>query len=108
MGALIRDDRNRVYVHRRSASRRLLPGTWDVVGGHVEAGETPQQALARDIAARAVRTRLTSRLRLEPIGRRHAGDLWRLHQDEAVAPWYDGRCIVYLGKPEVLYELDRA
>lgn len=169
VGALIRDDRNRVYVHRRSASRRLLPGTWDVVGGHVEAGETPQQALAReiaeetgwrlrrieakaadwewshdgvvrreldylvevdgdlsaprlepgkhdahawlgpdnldlmmagrldgdrrlrDIAARAVRTRLTSRLRLEPIGPRHAGDLWRLHQDEAVAAWYGGR-----------------
>lgn len=169
VGALIRDDRNRVYVHRRSASRRLLPGTWDVVGGHVEAGETPQQALAReiaeetgwrlrrieaqtedwewshdgvvrreldylvevdgdlsaprlepgkhdahawlgpdnldlmmagrldgdrrlrDIAARAVRTRLTGRLRLEPIGPRHAGDLWRLHQDEAVAAWYGGR-----------------
>lgn len=169
VGALIRDDRNRVYVHRRSASRRLLPGTWDVVGGHVEAGETPQQALAReiaeetgwrlrrieaqtadwewfhdgivhreldyrvevdgdlsaprlesgkhdahawlgpdnlelmmagrldgdrrlrDIAARAVRTRLTSRLRLEPIGPWNAGDLWRLHQDQAVAAWYGGR-----------------
>jgi RimJ/RimL family protein N-acetyltransferase len=169
VGALIRDNRNRVYVHRRSASRRLLPGTWDVVGGHVEAGETPQQALAReiaeetgwrlrrieakvadwewshdgimrreldymvevdgdlgaprleegkhdayawlgpdnielmmagrldgdrrlrDIAARAVRTRLTSRLRLEPIGRQHAGDLWRLHQDEALAAWWGGR-----------------
>lgn len=169
VGALIRDDRNRVYVHRRSASRRLLPGTWDVVGGHVETGETPEQALAReiaeetgwrlrrieaqtadwewfhdgivrreldylvevdgdlsaprlesgkhdahawlgpdnlelmmagrldgdrrlrDIAARAVRTRLTSRLRLEPIGPWNAGDLWRLHQDQAVAAWYGGR-----------------
>ena len=168
VGALIRDDRNRVYVHRRSLSCRLLPGTWDVVGGHVEAGETPRQALAReiaeetgwrlrrieaevadwewshdgitrreldylvevdgdlgvprlepgrhdgyawlgpdnldlmmagrpdgdrrprDIAARAVRTRLTSRLRLEPIGPWHAGDLWRLHQDEVVAAWYYG------------------
>jgi mutator protein MutT len=48
-GALIRDERNRVYVHRRSAGRRLLPGTWDVVGGHVEPGETPEQALAREI-----------------------------------------------------------
>jgi mutator protein MutT len=49
VGALIRDDRNRVYAHRRTASRRLLPGTWDVVGGHVEPGETPEQALAREI-----------------------------------------------------------
>src|SRR5450759_2050832 len=29
--------------------------------------------------------RFTERLRLEPIGPEHAGDLWRLHQDEAVA-----------------------
>jgi hypothetical protein len=35
--------------------------------------------------------RLTSRLRLVPIGRQHAGDLWRLHFDEAVASWYGGR-----------------
>jgi RimJ/RimL family protein N-acetyltransferase len=169
VGALIRDSRNRVYAHRRTASRRLLPGTWDVVGGHVEPGETPEQALAReteeetgwrlrrieavlaewdwehdgvlrheidylvevdgdlaapqleegkhdayawigpdnlelmmagrsdgdrrlrDVVARAVRTRLTERLRLEPIGRWHVGDMWRLHYDEAVAAWYGGR-----------------
>lgn len=172
VGALIRDDQGRVYVHRRSASRRLLPCTWDVVGGHIEPGETPRQALAReieeetgwrlrrieaqiadwewahdgvthreldylvevegdlgtprleegkhdayawvgrdnldlmmegrrdgdrrlrDIVARAARTRLTPRLRLEPVGLCHAGDLWRLHQDAAVAPWYDGRWTV--------------
>jgi RimJ/RimL family protein N-acetyltransferase len=39
----------------------------------------------------ARRTRLTERLRLEPIGPAVAGDLWRLHQDEAVAAWYWGR-----------------
>jgi RimJ/RimL family protein N-acetyltransferase len=170
VGALIRDERNRVYVHRRSADRRLLPGTWDVVGGHVEPGETPRQALAReieeetgwrlrrieariadwewtvhdgiprreldylvevdgdlskpeleagkhdafawvgpgdldlmmqgrtdgdarlrDIVAKAARTRLTERLRLEPAGPEHAGDLWFLHYDEGVARWQGGR-----------------
>lgn len=49
VGAVIRDDRNRVYVHRRSADRRLLPATWDIVGGHVEAGESPLDSLAREI-----------------------------------------------------------
>jgi 8-oxo-dGTP pyrophosphatase MutT (NUDIX family) len=37
---------------RLRAARRPdtgLPGTWDVAGGHVEPGETPQQALAREI-----------------------------------------------------------
>lgn len=168
VGALIRDDRHRVYVHRRTADRRLLPGTWDIVGGHIESGESPEAALAReireetgwelrrietaftdwewsydgvvrreldylvevdgdlaapvleagkhdafawvgpmdlelmmvgrtdgdrrlrDIVAKAVRTRLTDRLRLEPIGPEHAEDLRRLHQDPAVAEWYDG------------------
>jgi RimJ/RimL family protein N-acetyltransferase len=169
VGALIRDGRNRVFAHRRSPTRRLLPGTWDVVGGHAEPGETPEQALAReieeetgwrlrriearltdwqwehdgvtrqefdylvevdgdlaaprleqgkhdayawlgpgdlelmmagrtdgdrrlrDIVARAARTRLTGRLRLDPAGRWSAGDVWRLHYDEAVAAWYPGR-----------------
>lgn len=37
------------------------------------------------------RIRLTDRLRLEPIGPVHAEDLWRLHQDAAVAQWHGGR-----------------
>jgi RimJ/RimL family protein N-acetyltransferase len=49
VGALIRDSRQRVYVHRRTAQRRLLPGIWDIVGGHLEAGETPVEALAREV-----------------------------------------------------------
>jgi [ribosomal protein S5]-alanine N-acetyltransferase len=34
------------------------------------------------------RVRFTDRLRLEPIGARHAEDLWRLFQDPAIAEWY--------------------
>ena len=49
VGALIRDAKDRVFVHRRSMSRRLLPGIWDIVGGHLEPGERPEQALAREI-----------------------------------------------------------
>jgi 8-oxo-dGTP pyrophosphatase MutT (NUDIX family)/RimJ/RimL family protein N-acetyltransferase len=49
VGALIRDEYNRVYIQRRSPTRRMLPGIWDVVGGHLEAGETPEEGLAREI-----------------------------------------------------------
>jgi 8-oxo-dGTP pyrophosphatase MutT (NUDIX family) len=49
VGALIRDARGRVFVQHRSASRQLLPDTWDIVGGHLEPGESPEQALAREI-----------------------------------------------------------
>jgi len=34
------------------------------------------------------RVRFSDRLRLEPIGARHAEDLWHLFQDPAVAEWY--------------------
>ena len=49
VGALIRNDRGRVFVQRRSVTRRVLPGIWDIVGGHIEAGEIPEEALAREI-----------------------------------------------------------
>ena len=54
-------------------------------------GRTDSDRRLRDIVARAVRTRLTPRMRLSPLGPWHAGDLWRLHYDQAVAIWYGGR-----------------
>lgn len=35
-------------------------------------------------------SRLTARLRLEPIGRKHADELWRLYQDPVIAEWNAG------------------
>lgn len=48
-------------------------------------------ATVRAMPELADRIRFTERLRLEPIGPGHAKDLWRLHQDEAVAEWHGGR-----------------
>lgn len=50
VGALILDERGRVFVHRRGWERRLFPGCWDIVGGHVEPGEDLLAALGREIA----------------------------------------------------------
>ncbi len=49
VGAVIRDARGRIFLQLRSPHRRLFPGTWDIVGGHVETGETPLAALGREI-----------------------------------------------------------
>ncbi|QUS58888.1 NUDIX domain-containing protein [Pseudovibrio brasiliensis] len=39
----------RVLMGLRSASRKNYPGLWSFVGGHVEAGETLEQALIREL-----------------------------------------------------------
>jgi [ribosomal protein S5]-alanine N-acetyltransferase len=54
------------------------------------------QAVSGSTAGPSAWIRFTERLRLEPIGPEHAGDLWRLHQDEAVAAWYWGRWTVQM------------
>jgi mutator protein MutT len=47
VGALRRD--GRVLLCHRCADRQWYPDVWDFPGGHVEPGETPQQALAREL-----------------------------------------------------------
>ena len=49
-GGLIVDDDRRIFFQRRSAGRKLFPNTWDIVGGHVEGGETLADALDREVA----------------------------------------------------------
>jgi len=46
--ALLRDG-NRVLLCHRSPQRRWFPDVWDLPGGHVEPGERPGVALAREL-----------------------------------------------------------
>jgi 8-oxo-dGTP diphosphatase len=50
IGAVIVNAQGRAFVQKRSNARRLFPGCWDIVGGHVELGETLYEALQREIA----------------------------------------------------------
>jgi 8-oxo-dGTP pyrophosphatase MutT (NUDIX family) len=49
VGALIVDDAGRAFVHRRGPNRTLFPNCWDIPGGHVEPGESPLDALRREV-----------------------------------------------------------
>jgi len=49
VGAVILNGRGQAFAQRRSSDRRLFPDTWDIVGGHVEPGESLLDALAREI-----------------------------------------------------------
>ena len=44
--ALIRD--GRVLLAHRHPLRRWYPDCWDLVGGHIEPGESPEQAVIRE------------------------------------------------------------
>ncbi len=46
--ALVRD--GRVLLAHRHPKRRWYPDCWDLVGGHVEAGESAEQAVIRECA----------------------------------------------------------
>lgn len=50
VGALILNSGGRVFVQRRGPDRSFLPNGWDLVGGHVEHGETLLEALHREVA----------------------------------------------------------
>ena len=49
VGAVITDDAGRLYLQRRTLSRTLFPGSWDLVGGHAEPGEGVGEALEREV-----------------------------------------------------------
>jgi 8-oxo-dGTP pyrophosphatase MutT (NUDIX family) len=49
-GAIIADPAGRVFAQRRSPTRKVFPHCWDIVGGHVEPGETMLEGLAREVA----------------------------------------------------------
>jgi 8-oxo-dGTP diphosphatase len=47
-GALVQHER--VLLGHRSAVRVSYPDVWDLPGGHVESGESPRDALVRELA----------------------------------------------------------
>lgn len=60
MGAVLVRNRDRrrdapplVLLGKREARRAFYPGVWDVLGGHLEPGETAEQALIRELREEA-------------------------------------------------------
>jgi 8-oxo-dGTP diphosphatase len=48
VAGLLRDG-DRILLGHRSPGRRSYPDVWDLPGGHIEAGESPPEALVREL-----------------------------------------------------------
>jgi len=42
-------DGRQALLGKRAENRRLYPGVWDIIGGHCEAGEEPEETLVREM-----------------------------------------------------------
>ncbi len=49
VGACILNQQGHLLVQKRAPDRKLFPNCWDIIGGHVEAGETLTAALTCEI-----------------------------------------------------------
>ena len=49
VGALIRNAQGQIFVQRRARGVVVYPGAWDIVGGHMRAGESVLEALTREV-----------------------------------------------------------
>src|SRR5260370_6116131 len=81
VGALISNPKRQAFVQKRAATRRLWPGCWDLAGGHVEPGETLEEALRREV-------------------REETG--WEVSRIVAIIDLYDGE----LAEGGAIYEVD--
>ncbi len=49
VGAFVRDRQGRYLLLQRSSDSTCWPGAWEVPGGKVEPGESPEEALLREV-----------------------------------------------------------
>lgn len=49
VGIWLIDSQNRIFLTRRSLEKSYAPGKWENPAGHVQAGETPEHAVIREL-----------------------------------------------------------
>lgn len=79
-----------VLLGLRSSSKIVRPGTWDIIGGHAEQGETLDDALIREVKEEA--GVIISEFRLIAIFRERQPERYghALHHVYAVTEWEGG------------------
>jgi mutator protein MutT len=50
VSAILRDKENRIFLAKRPLTKKIAPGKYHLPGGHVEFGESLEEALVREMA----------------------------------------------------------
>ena len=90
VGAMFIRPDGKVLLGLRAASKKVWPGHWDTIGGHVEDGESLDDALIREVQEEAGVT--PTRFKLIATVRERQPDLYgdALHHVYAVTRWQGG------------------
>ena len=90
VGALLIRSDGKVLLGLRALSKKTWPGHWDTIGGHVEDGETLEQALVREVQEEIGVTPVHFELIATVRERRPEKYGHALHHIYAVAKWQGG------------------
>jgi 8-oxo-dGTP diphosphatase len=90
VGALIVGRDGRILLGLRAPSKKVWPGHWDTIGGRVEAGESPDEALVREVQEEVGVT--PTEFRLIATVRERQPEIYgdALHHVYAVTAWQGG------------------
>lgn len=90
VGALFIRADGKVLLGLRAPSKKVWPGHWDTIGGHVEDGESLENALVREIREETGVT--VTRFRLIATVRERQPEIYgdALHHVYAVTAWQGG------------------
>lgn len=106
VAGVILDNQGRVLIARR-ADKAHQGGLWEFPGGKLEAGETPQQALARELfeelGIRVLQSRPQIRVRHDYGDKQVFLDVWRVERFEGEAFGREGQPLQWVA-PERLAE----
>jgi 8-oxo-dGTP diphosphatase len=90
VGALFIRSDGKILLGLRAPSKKVWPGHWDTIGGHVEDGESLEEALVREVLEETGVT--PTRFRLIATVRERQPEIYgdALHHIYAVTAWQGG------------------
>ncbi len=80
--------RGRILVGKRPKTKKCYPGVWDIIGGHMEKGESPKAAMVREVKEEVGIDVTKSRFLMKFYDTDHKSRCKYLHYIYVVTDWH--------------------